>query len=205
MIASRSFVTAEGLSSIHFAKRSSMPPNCAGVPLSNHHETVEPWPRPSPFFASWARHSLHDKVLAERLAIINPTDFEDLAGLRRELTEVIDERLDELEIPPWVETDQQFYFVRSQIVVLDTGIQIKDHIDLRDWISDLSLGSIFYHFIDARRRPPHRRDDFSVWLETLDSRHGGLVRAIQNIDPFFTSLRQIRIDLKEILSRDWEG
>ncbi|MCK9275755.1 MAG: DUF5752 family protein [Syntrophales bacterium] len=156
-------------------------------------------------FASWARHSLYDKILAERLAIINPIDFENLEGLRWELLEVIDERLDELDIPPWVEPDQQFYFVRSQIVVLDTGIQVKDCNDLREWIPDLSLGSIFYHFIDARRRPPYRRDDFSVWLETLDAGYGTLIQSIRNIDPFFTSLRQIRIELEEILGSHAEG
>ena len=36
-------------------------------------------------FAAWARHALHDWVLAERLAVIDPTAAADLEELRRDL------------------------------------------------------------------------------------------------------------------------
>ena len=53
-------------------------------------------------FAMWANHSLHDQTLAERLAIIDPTDFRDVEKLRKELLSIIEERLDETEQVPWV-------------------------------------------------------------------------------------------------------
>jgi len=156
-------------------------------------------------FASWAQHSLHDKRLAERLAIINPLEFENMEGLRRELLEVVDERLDELDIPPWVETDQQFHFIRTQIVVFDTGMQVPYPRELMGRIQSFSLGSIFYHFIDARRRPPYKIDDFSAWLETFDGRYADLARSIQAIDPYFTNLHVLQSELKDILDRHFQG
>ena len=71
-------------------------------------------------FASWVRHALHDKVLAERLGVLNPVDFPDVEELRKELIEVIEERLDSLEHIPWCEPDEQFYFITAQLVVFDT-------------------------------------------------------------------------------------
>lgn len=49
-------------------------------------------------FASWAFHSLHDHILAEKLTIIDPTEFESIEALRQELLEAIDKRLDEYDL-----------------------------------------------------------------------------------------------------------
>ncbi|MBI5439925.1 MAG: hypothetical protein HY900_01805, partial [Deltaproteobacteria bacterium] len=65
-------------------------------------------------FASWAYHGLHDKVLAERLAVIDPADFEGLEPLRQEVLEVLEERLDEGPSASWPNADQPFFFVQSQ-------------------------------------------------------------------------------------------
>jgi hypothetical protein len=52
-------------------------------------------------FAAWIRHGIHDAVLAERLAALAPTSFPDLEALRREIIELIDTRLDEMEHLIW--------------------------------------------------------------------------------------------------------
>ena len=33
-------------------------------------------------------------------------------------------------------------------------------------VPNMSVGSIFYHFIDARRRSPEMMDDFRTWLRS---------------------------------------
>ncbi|MFH1148012.1 MAG: DUF5752 family protein, partial [Pseudomonadota bacterium] len=76
-------------------------------------------------FAVWCHYALHDDPLAERLAVIDPTDFEDLESLRQEMLEVIEERLEEIGRIPWSDRDRQFHFLRSQIVVFDAGMQIE--------------------------------------------------------------------------------
>jgi len=40
-------------------------------------------------FAIWVRHALHDKVLVERLSLIDTKDFPDLESLRQEFHEII--------------------------------------------------------------------------------------------------------------------
>ena len=101
--------------------------------------------------AIWAFYGLQDTVLAERLGIIHPNDYSDLEALRGEIIDVLEERLDEMDWVPWAKADNQFYFVRSQIVVFDTMRRIRTPEELTRLIPDLSLGSIFYHFIDAQK------------------------------------------------------
>ena len=103
-------------------------------------------------FASWARHALHDKVLAEKLAVLDPTELPDIEMLRAELIEIIEERIDELEHIPWCKQDQQFHFITSQIVVFNTPRVMKKAEDMVSIIPALTSSSIFYHFIEARRR-----------------------------------------------------
>jgi hypothetical protein len=152
-------------------------------------------------FAVWARHSLHDKPLAERLALISPTDFDDLDDLRRELIDVIEERLDESELLPWTKSSQRFYFVRSQIVVFDTGKRVHMPGELVGMIPHLSVGSIFYHFIDARRRTSFGNDDFTEWLSGLGDNYTLVREHIANIDPYFTTLVDLRDELACVFER----
>jgi hypothetical protein len=143
-------------------------------------------------FASWAYRGLHDKQLAERLSMVTPTDFDDLESLRQELVEVVEQRLDESELVLWTRADQKFYFLRSQIVVFDTGLRSDKPSDIVPFLPSLSTGSIYYHFIDARNRAPKHWDDFSTWLAGYGEEFKGLVNRLRNVDPYFSSLKEIR-------------
>jgi hypothetical protein len=149
-------------------------------------------------FAAWARHGLHDYVLAERLAVVDPTDFATLEALRQELIEVIEERLYESTLVPWAKADQQFYFKRSKIVVFDTKQQIADPTLLPQMLPALSLSSIFYHFIDARRRAPEGIDDFSAWLDAYGEEYAVLRNEIASIDLYFSTMSEIREKLVQV-------
>jgi hypothetical protein len=149
-------------------------------------------------FAVWAYHGLHDRFLAERLALVDPTDFYDLEDLRRELIEIIEERLDENELVSWTAAHQQFQFIRSQIVVFDTGIRINNPKELKELIPQLTVGSVFYHFVDARRRTPNKIDDFSEWLIGFADNYDELFEQIASLDPYFKSLTELRAQLGEI-------
>lgn len=143
-------------------------------------------------FASWIYHCLHEKALAERLSVIDPTEYEDIGSLREDILERVEERLDETEFVAWARVDEQFHFARSQIVVLDTGKTIEQPEGLAKAVSEMSLGSIFYHFIDARRRTPEKIDDFSAWLSGWGEKYANLRQGLIAIDPFFSSLKELR-------------
>jgi hypothetical protein len=146
-------------------------------------------------FAAWARHGLHDGVLAERLALVDPTTVGDLEELRQELVEIIEERLDESEYLPWARATQPFEFVRSQIVVFDTHQRAQQVADLARMIPQLSPSAIFYHFIDARRRLPERCNDFSQWVASFAGQYEELRQRLAAIDPYFRSLTELRQEI----------
>ncbi len=149
-------------------------------------------------FASWVRHALHDVRLAERLAIVDPAMFPDIEALRQETIEVIEERMDESGYQTWARTDQQFHFIRSQTVVFDTNKRIERPEDLPSVVAHLSVGSIYYHFVDARRRLPLGKDDFRSWLEAIDDGYGELCTHLAGVDPYFTGLTKLRSQLTEL-------
>jgi hypothetical protein len=149
-------------------------------------------------FASWAYRGLQDKYLAEQLSMAIPTDYIDMGGLRQEMIEIVEQRLDESEYVPWSKTDQQFHFLRSQIVIFDTGIRCDDPRELVPQIINLSTGSIYYHFIDARNRTEDRDDDFSSWLKGLEEGYDELAQKLCSVDPYFSSLKEIRLIVSNI-------
>lgn len=157
-------------------------------------------------FAAWAWRNLHDPPLAERLALINPTDFKNIDELRQALLDIIEERLAESEHVPWAKQGQAFNFTTSQIIIFDTGVRIKSLGELREYLPGMPLGSVYYHFIDARRRTASGKSDFSEWLAGFGELHQDLIRKINAIDPYFTTLGQLRQELTAILkSYHFEG
>jgi len=152
-------------------------------------------------FASWASRGLHDKRLAEQLSMVIPTDYQDMESLRREMIEVIEQRLDESEYVPWSKADQQFHFLKSQIVIFDTGLRYEHPAELVPQINSLSTGSIYYHFIDARNRTEERVDDFSAWLVGFEDEFKELVQNLCAVDPYFSSLHEIRLIVSNIFQQ----
>lgn len=149
-------------------------------------------------FAAWARHGLHDRILAEQLAVIDPVRHSDLEDMRMALVDIIDDRLDASEYLRWVFASRQFEFIRSQIVVFDTGNRLQNPEQLADVIPKLSTSSIFYHFIDARRRLEDGSDDFRFWLSCFDEKYDPLCAQLANVDPYFCSLTELRTKLVEV-------
>ena len=156
-------------------------------------------------FAGWARHGLHDRKLAERLAMVDPTTSADLDDLRRDLVEIIEDRLDESEALPWVRATQRFHFIRSQIVVFDTRIRCRTPEEMAERIPILSPSSLFYHFIDARRRSLDGSDDLRSWLASFGPRVEGLRRALAELDPYFVSLVELRDEVARVFRRHVDG
>jgi hypothetical protein len=155
-------------------------------------------------FASWVRHSIHDAVLAERLSALSPTRFTDLDALRHEMIELIDTRLDEVEHLIWARATQQFEFVCSQIVVFDTGRRLHRPEDLPVILPQLPISSVFYHFIDARRRTPQGHDDFSDWLGGFGDAYTPLLDRVASLDPYFGALGELRQELTGLFTSWFE-
>lgn len=151
-------------------------------------------------FAAWVRHGLHDSVLAEQLAAVDPRNFPDMESLRREILDLIDTRLDEVDYLAWLPATRQFEFVCSQIVVFDANRELVEPTELAATVPVLSTSSVFYHFVDARRRTTDGQDDFSDWLAAFDSEYDDLRRELASVDPYFGNLHELREKLSAIFA-----
>ncbi|MDW7711258.1 MAG: DUF5752 family protein [Deferrisomatales bacterium] len=149
-------------------------------------------------FATWVHRALHEKGLAERLSMVIPADFRDLEQVRQEVVELVEQRLDESEWNPWARADAQFHFLRARMVIFDTGSSVGSPEELARVLPNLPTGSVYYHFIDARRRTEGHTDDFSAWLAGWGGPCAGLRDELSGFDPYFSSLKEIRRQLVEV-------
>jgi hypothetical protein len=94
-------------------------------------------------FAIWAKLYLDDRVLAERLGILDPYSIGSLEELRGTMLEICDERLSELPMNPSVSKGNEFYFLEATTVVIETGEIIEDPSQLPARIGNMTNGSIF--------------------------------------------------------------
>ena len=151
-------------------------------------------------FAVWAKLYLGDRVLAERLGILDPYTFRSLEELRAATLEVIDERLGESLMVPWARPGDELFFLESTTVVFDAGIRITQPSRLGAFIRKMTNGSAYYHYLEARRRPPFGKDDFTLWLMENEDANRPYILALASVDFYFHSLPHLRRDLARVLT-----
>lgn len=151
--------------------------------------------------AIWARHNLHDAPLAERLGLINPYDYINIDELRMEVLDIVDERLHEVSYIPWVPRGFEFRFQRAVTIVFNTNMKIKQVEDMPKAIKRMTTSSIYYHFLEARRREPKGIDDFSTWLSQFnDEKYLRIISWIKQLDFNFMDLRELQQRLSQGIS-----
>ncbi len=156
-------------------------------------------------FAVWSHRALNDEILAERLGILDPYDFEDMEELRRIVLDMIDDRLSEITHVPWAKSGQEFHFLQALTVVFDTGRRIEDPVELPQAISRMTTSSLYYHFLEARRRVEGRLDDFTAWLQDWNDRGESLVESFSVIDFYFLSMKELQIELAHTADQVLKG
>jgi trehalose synthase-fused probable maltokinase len=163
--------------------------------LLRHRLTVGIYPND---FATWVDAQVRDRVLGERLAMVDPADFLTLQALREELVSVVDEHLRRLGIVPQVVSGEPFDFIQSRIVEIPTGIAARTLQELRDALLEIDQSSLYFHLVEARLRLGRGRNDFAAWLE----RGLGLPELagqVQAVNPYAGSLEQTRARLIALL------
>ena len=152
-------------------------------------------------FAVWAARSIRDRVLAERLGILNPYVMNDFEELRWHTLDILEERLTEVPFIPWAPRGDEFRFMQAVTVIFDTGKILESPVDLIRELPHLSLGSIYYHFVEARRRTTERQDDFTAWLTDFGDETHELISALKNIDFYFLALSELKKVLVNVTRR----
>ena len=142
-------------------------------------------------FATWAAIQVRDRVLGEKLGILDPYDFENLENLRSEIVSIIEEHLSQLQIIPRAIYGEPFYFMQSRIVEVPTGLEARTLTEFREILAAADASVVYYHTFEAHLRLGRKRGDFALWVEEQLGLPE-LAEKISKLDPYMTSLESIR-------------
>ncbi len=142
-------------------------------------------------FATWAAIQVRDRVLGERLGILDPYEFENLEALRNEIVIIIEEHLSQLQIIPRVIYGEPFYFMQSRIIEVPTGLEARTLKEFRDILASVDASVVYYHTFEAIHRLGRRKGDFPFWIE-LELGLPELSQRLSKLDPYMSTLESIR-------------
>src|SRR5512139_237262 len=142
-------------------------------------------------FATWAAIQVRDRVLGEKLGILDPYDFENLEALRAEIVNIIDEHLSQLQIIPRVIYGEPFHFMQSRIIEVPTGLEALTLGEFRKILATVDTSAVYYHNFEAILRLGRKMGDFALWIEE-QLNLPELARNISKVDFYMTSLESIR-------------
>lgn len=148
-------------------------------------------------FATWAAVQVRDRVLGERLAMVDPAQFPNLQALREELVSVIDDRLRGLQIIPGALLGEPFEFIQSRTVEIPTGTEVRTLEAFRNALLDVDASAIYYHLVEARMRLGRGQNDFAAWLEDGLGLQA-LAAKVRAVDPYAGSLERARTRLIQL-------
>jgi hypothetical protein len=145
-------------------------------------------------FAAWVGEQVRDHVLAERLSVVDPFDFQSLEALREELLSIIDDHLSSMATVPRVGFGTSFYFNRSRILEVPTGLEARTLREFRDAISEVDVSAIYFHVFEAHLRLRREENDFSAWIRG-SLKLPELADRMRDLNPYLGSLERLRSSL----------
>lgn len=142
-------------------------------------------------FANWVTLQVRDRVLGEQLGYVTPLHNKSLDDIRIELMEIIDHHLFTIKTVPYVIYGEPFYFMKSQIIEVPTGIEVRNLREFTEALKIVDASTIYNHIFEARLRDRRGRSDFSIWLEEILGLKE-LADKIEIIDSYMYTLEDLR-------------
>lgn len=186
--------------------------------LLRHDYLLGPYPND---FASWVHIEVRDSMLAEKLGLLDPVEYDTLEGLRATIVELISNHLDQVHGIPRVIMGQPFFFMKSNIIEVPTKIEVKSLREFREALEVVDSSVIFNHFFASTEEPRkvvdskesvefnqvftpagklRRRMDFVKWVEE-DLGMEQLAQNFRVVNPFMMSLEKLRTEMMDICDR----
>ncbi|MBT4485370.1 MAG: hypothetical protein HOC71_17025 [Candidatus Latescibacteria bacterium] len=155
-------------------------------------------------FANWAVIQVRDRVLGEKLSCVTPSPNKSLEDIRFELIEIIDEHLTDQKIVPAVVYGHPFYFMKSQIIKVPTGLSAHNINEFIEALKEVDASAIYNHVFEARQRQRKGRSDFSQWIEE-EMGLLALAEKFESVDTYMFSLEGLRIKLLKLCNGEKEN
>lgn len=148
-------------------------------------------------FADWANAILGDAVIAERLANLDLLRSVDLSLVRRELSVMLAEHLQEQDAARSVAKDRAFIFCQPRLVLFRSGWQADSPAAFIDVLREVDSDTIGYHLFTPKISPGPVANDFAVWFRQWG--YASLAAQLDAFDPYLNSLEDNRTYLIELI------
>jgi hypothetical protein len=163
--------------------------------LEEHHFIKEGF---SNDFAHWAFAACNEIELAERLSVLDVRGFTSIEALRERLVQVIESYVEKNPKAATRLAMEPFYVMAADLVVIPTPYVARNLEEFAGGLRQVSIHSIYYHFIDARLRLKLNTNDFSAWLEQeLDLRQPA--DRLNQIDIYTSTLEGVRRSILKVI------
>src|SRR5438309_946609 len=115
-------------------------------------------------FATWVTLHVQDRVLGERLGMLNPFESDDIEQLRGQILTIMADHLSHLGTIPRCATGEPFEFIRSHVIEANLDLEAWTLREFCDALARVEVGAIYNHVCEARLRKGRLAGDFADWL-----------------------------------------
>ncbi len=154
-------------------------------------------------FARWTNNTLGEKPLAEKLASVDPLQFNSIRDGREKLIRYIENYIGEIQVFPRVPKVREFYFMELRSFVIPANIEAENLNDFINGLQKLGRGTMLHHFIEARFRQNGKyHNDFSKWFEKYGEKE--IAQKLDKLNPYLYDLDTLRKMIIDILKEHRE-
>ena len=107
-----------------------------------------------------------DRVLGERLGVLDPFAFSDIEQLRDEIIRILSEHLNHSTGASRCIVNEPFEFIRSHIIEIPLGLETRTLSEFCDALTNVEIGAVYNHVCEARMRKRPLSVDFARWLSS---------------------------------------
>jgi len=117
-------------------------------------------------FANWIALYAQDRLLGERLGVLDPFEFSDIEELRNEIVMIVADHLHHTATVTRCIVREPFEFIRSHVIEIPLGLEAGTLWEFREALADVEVGAVYNHVCEARMRKKPLSVDFARWLSS---------------------------------------
>ncbi len=151
-------------------------------------------------FARWVLVHLSQASLAERLSAVDPMGCKSVREAREQLIDIVKEYVGIGELFFRVSEGSEFHFLQIHSMVLPLKYKADDLESFYKGLRNASLGTFFYHLIEAPIRLGKQSNDFSEWL-SHSLNEDDLADEIARLNPYVYNLWELKAEILQRVRR----
>lgn len=164
--------------------------------LQQHHYLS---PEPPNDFAYWVTNVLNEPALGESLSGIDIIQFHKIPALRNRFIEIVEAYLQSSRRAVEAPQGQEFYFMSSQIFVLEIPYVARNLAQFEEILRKVSIHSLYYHVFDAHLRMEQEENDFTMWFRRIGETR--LAEEARRLDPYTHTLEGLRQKIIQLIDK----